>query len=150
MTHLVKEHVTGEYCLSDDDPSSITKKCEDCGDTDKILLSWDDEKRTETFEEYFSGIKKDGKTIISYCRANDITKQDMINIVNYSYNEDRNMISVLFEQDIITQGELRRLNIISRQAEIKQLVIVNECFKYHSMPRVVNYKNNMLLKKTRK
>ena len=149
MTHLVKKHDTGEYCLSEDDPSSITKKCS-CGDSDSIIMSWEDGKRTAAIESYFSSIKKDGQSIINTARENEDTSYEMANIVRILYSEDRNLITNLFEQKIISKGELRRLIKLNRQAEIKQLKIVRDCFKYHVIVKNVKNKNRLILKKTNK
>lgn len=144
MTHLVK-HATGEYCLSEDDPSSITKKCS----SDTVIMSWENGKRKSIIESYFSSIKKDSQSIVDYARKNNKEKQDMVNIVRFSYEKDRELISNLFEQEIISEGELRRLIKLNRQAEIKQLEIVRDCFKYHVIV-TVGSRNRLLLKKAKK
>jgi hypothetical protein len=148
MTHLVKKHDTGEYCLSEDDPSSITKKCS-CGDSDVIILSWEEGKRKETIESYFSKVKKNGQSVIDTARENEDTSYEMASIVRILYSEDRNLITNLFEQKIISKGELRRLIKLNRQAEIKQLEIVRDSFKYHAIV-TVGSKNKLLLKKAKK
>lgn len=150
MTHLVKKHDTGEYCLSEGDPSTLTRKCEECGDRDKIIFSFENDKKVEAFESYFSQVKKNDRQIINGCRENDNTKDEMVNMVHLSYGEDRTMIGELFEQKIISQGELRRLTILNRQAELKQLKIVRDCFRFHVIVKNVNYKNKLLLKMARK
>ena len=150
MTHLVKKHDTGEYCLSEGDPSTLTRKCEECGDRDKILLSFENDRKVEAFESYFSQIKKDDKQIINGCREYENTREEMVNMVHLSYGEDRTMIGELFEQDIISEGEFRRLNKLNRQAELKQLKIVRDCFRFHVIVKNVNYKNKLLLKMARK
>ena len=149
MTHLVKKHDTGEYCLSEGDPSTLTRKCKNCGDRDKIILSFEDDEKVKAFESYFSKVKKDDKQIIEGCRENDNTRDDMVNMVRISYGEDREMITELFEQDIISQGELRRLTKLNRQAELKQLELVRDCFRFHVIVNTVNYKNKLLLKRTK-
>lgn len=148
MTHLVKKHDTGEYCLSEDDPSSITKKCS-CGDSDVIILSWEEGKRKETIESYFSKVKKDGQSVVDTARENENTINDMVNIVRIMYGEDRKVITDLFVHSIISKGELRRLIKLNRQAEIKQLEIVRDSFKYHVIV-TVGSKNKLLLKKAKK
>lgn len=150
MTHLVKKHDTGEYCLSEGDPSTLTRKCVNCGDRDKILLSFDDDKKVEALESYFSRVKKNDRQIIDNCRENNNTRDEMVSMVRLSYGEDRSMIGELFDQDIISEGEFRRLTKLSREAEIKQLVIVRDCFRFHVMVKITNYKNKISLKMTRK
>ena len=136
MTHLVKKHDTGEYCLSEDDPSSITNES-----SNEIVLSWENGKRRESIESYFSKVKVEGQ--------NSYKEMDMVNIVRNLYNEDRNTITKLFEQNFISKGELRRLIYLNRRAEIKQLKIVRDCFKYHEIV-TVGSRNRLLLKKAKK
>ena len=150
MTHLVKKHDTGEYCLSEGDPSTLTRKCEECGDRDKILLSFENDKKVEAFESYFSQVKKNDRQIIDGCRKNNNTRDEMVNMVCLSYGEDRSMIGELFDQDIISEGEFRRLNKLNRQAELNQLKIVRDCFRFHVIAKKVNYKNKLLLKMAKK
>lgn len=144
MTHLVKKHDTGEYCLSEDDPSSITNES-----SNEIVLSWENGKRRESIESYFSKVKVEGQIIISTARENSYIEIDMVNIVRNLYNEDRNTITKLFEQNFISKGELRRLIYLNRRAEIKQLKIVRDCFKYHEIV-TVGSRNRLLLKKAKK
>ena len=146
MTYLVKKHETGEYCISDDDPS-LLKQCEESGD--KVILSWEKGKKGSAFISYFSKVKHDAQTIIEGCREKQIDKESMVDIVRDTYNEDRNIITNLFEQNIISHGELRRLTKLNRQAEIKQLVIVRDCFRFHSIVKTTNYRHKLLLKKTK-
>lgn len=148
MTHLVKKHDTGEYCLSEGDPSTLIIKCKECGDRDKIIFSFENDKKVEAFESYFSQIKKGDRQILNVSREYENTREEMVNMVHLSYGEDRTMIGELFEQKIISQGELRRLTILNRQAELKQLKIVRDCFRFHVIVKNVNYKNKLLLKKT--
>ena len=150
MTHLVKKHDTGEYCLSEGDPSTLTRKCKNCGDYDKILLSFDDDKKVEALESYFSRVKRNEDQIIESSKENDNTREDMINMACILYGEDRDMIAGLFEQDIITEGEFRRLNKLNRQSEIKQIKAISECFRFHVIVKTSNYKNRLLLKRTNK
>ena len=149
MTHIVRKHESGEYCLSEGDPSSITKKCS-CGDSDEIIMSWEDGERKTSIESYFSRVKKDGQEIIDIARTNGNTRQEMVDIVRLSYSEDRNIITGLFERRVITRGELRRLIKLNREAEIKQLKIVRDCFKFHVIVKPVGNKNKLLLKKANK
>ena len=147
MTHLIKKHDTGEYCLSDGDPSTLTEKCNVSGD--RIILSWNQGERVYALESYFSGLKKNDVEIIPYCRKKQIPKDEMVLEVHALYSEDRYMISNLFEQNIISNGELRRLTKLNREAEIRQLEVVRACYKYHSIIKNVNYKNKLLIKRTK-
>ena len=147
MTHLVKKHDTGEYCLSEGDPSTLIKECEESGD--QIILSWEKGERLHTLESYFSKVKSNDRQVIDGCRKTQTTKDEMTILVRRQYFEDREMITDLFEQDIISKGELRRFTKINRQAEIKQLEIVRDCFRFHSIINTVSYKNRLLLKRTK-
>lgn len=149
MTHLVKSHETGDYYTSEEDPLTITKKC-NCGDRDLIIMSWEDGKKKEALECYFSKVKRSDKEVIEKSRENNYSLQSAIKIANYSYLEDRNMITNLFEDKIITRGELRRLTKLNRETEIKQLEVVRDCFRFHTITASVGPKYKLLLKKAKK
>ena len=62
-------------------------------------------------------------------------------MIHYSYEDDRNLISGLFECNIITEGDLRRLNKLNRRAEKKQLELVRESLKSQRPVRLVKTNN---------
>ena len=45
MEHLVEGHVNGNYYISNSDSEFIEQYCEQCGDSDTILASWNPEEK---------------------------------------------------------------------------------------------------------
>ena len=56
MEHLVESHLGGYY-ISDIDEEIIEICCEQCGDCDRIILSWKKGNKLNTLLEYLSNIK---------------------------------------------------------------------------------------------
>ncbi len=139
MEHLVESHLGGFY-ISNNDPEFITETCEECGDSDTILLSWEEGHGKEALKEFFSELKRNNE-IIKRDYKKGISKQEIVQMIHYSYEDDRNLISGLFEYNIITEGDLRRLNKLNRRAEKKQLELVRESLKSQRPVRLVKTNN---------
>lgn len=126
MEYLVESHLGGYY-VSNLDPQKITEYCEQCGDSDWIILSWEEGQMIETLKEYFSYIKMTRETI-NMDRINGITKSEAIDSIQYYSEIDKNIISILFEDKIITEEEKRELMKINLQTKKRQISLVCEIY----------------------
>ena len=94
MEYLVKSHLGGYY-ISDLDPVDIEAYCEQCGDSDTIILSFEEGMLNESLNKYFSGMVLSEETI-----KNDYElgtpKDELIEDLLFDYECDRNMVDCLF------------------------------------------------------
>ena len=126
MEHLVESHMGGYY-ISDLDPEIIMEYCEECGDSDWIILSWEYGYMYETLKKYFSEIKKN-KEMLNKDRLLGITKREAIDITLYHYELDRNIILNLLEEDYISEDENKEFTKISLKSQKNQITIINEVY----------------------
>ena len=126
MEHLVESHMGGYY-ISDLDPEIIMEYCEECGDSDWIILSREYGYMYETLKEYFSEIKKN-KEMLNKDRLLGITKREVIDSTLYHYELDRNIILNLLEEDYISEDENKEFTKISLKSQKNQIALVNEVY----------------------
>ena len=126
MEHLVESHMGGYY-VSDMDPEIITEYCESCGDRDWILLSWEKGNMMESLIKFFSELKMDIEEI-EYDIASGISKPDEIEDVLFKYEQDKYIISCLFENDTISDIEKTKLMKVNYQARKDQITKVCEIY----------------------
>ena len=125
----------GGYYVSDKDKSLLNLYCEQCGDSDFILLSWEDGKRKEALENYFYKIKADEKLIID--DFNDgISYDDMIHYLMYGYDEDREIIHRLLEDGIITMDEKKSLLKKVSLGQKEQFMLLKNVFSNFTNDKV--------------
>ena len=62
MEHLVESHFGGYY-VSNEAEDIIEAYCEQCGDYDRIVLSWEEGMKKEALERHFSLLKMTEKNI---------------------------------------------------------------------------------------
>ena len=127
MEHLVESHLGGYY-VSNSDPEVITAYCESCGDSDWIILSWEEEQKMESFLQYFSELKYDAEGIKNN-KQDGITKKQAIERIEYEYSfEDKNIIDALYEENVISEEEHKMLLKENLNAQKKQLLLIREIY----------------------
>ena len=127
MEHLVESHLGGYY-ISSADPEIITAYCESCGDSDWIILSWEEGLMMETLLQYFSEVYYTPEYIEDSKEAG-ITKQEMIEEVVYKYDfEYKNIIDNLFEDNNISEKEYRELLEVNLETQKKQINMVRNAY----------------------
>ena len=132
MEHLVKSHLGGYY-VSDLDPEQITAYCESCGDSDWILLSWEEGHMMEKLTQHFSELKHSAENI-ERGRQAGITKKEAIESALYEYSyDDKNMIETLYEERIILEDDYKKLLKENLKTQKSQIALV--CSVYPKEPR---------------
>lgn len=126
MEYLVESHMGGYY-VSDMDPEIITQYCESCGDSDWILLSWEKGNMMESLIKFFSELKMDIEEIENDI-ASGISKPDEIEDVLFKYEQDKYIISSLFEKGTISDIEKTKLMKVNYQARKDQITKVCEIY----------------------
>ena len=124
MEHLVEGHLGGYY-ISDDDPEIIESYCEQCGDSDRIILSWEKGNKMETLFDYFMDIKMTKEKIENNLLNND-DKEELIDYLKYQYDCDRYIINELKYNDLITNEERLLLLKQVSLSQKKQFEILRE------------------------
>lgn len=126
MEHLVESHLGGYY-VSSLDEEIITKYCEECGDSDWIVLSWEEGQMMEALSDYFSKPVTTRKVIEDELKAG-ITKPEAINNILYSYDKDRYLIEYLFYEKIIDEEDKNKLMKINHQTRKSMISLVCEIY----------------------
>lgn len=125
MEHLVEGHIGGIW-IDNRDPEEITETCEECGDYDRIILSWEEGKALEAFESHF-GCQHQDENTIKYSLNHGCTYNEVLEYTRYSYEDDRVFINCLFSEKIITNEEKLKLFKVSIKAENVAIALVNKC-----------------------
>lgn len=108
MEYLVESHMGGHY-ISNCDPEIIEAICDQCGDFDRIILSWENGEMLDTLLEYFSYIKRSVEQLEKDKNELDLMKEELIDSLTWSYDEDRYLICELSEDGIISPDEKKTL-----------------------------------------
>ena len=140
MEYLVESHMGGHY-VSNCDPEIIESYCEQCGDYDRIILSCEDGKIFDTLLEYFSYVKKPVEQLEMDKNKLDLMKDELIDSLTWSYDEDRYLISELTEYGIITLDEKKALLKQVTNAQKKQFEILKSIYYPNGYVRVKRYNN---------
>ena len=93
MEHLVESHLGGYY-ISNSDPEIIEAYCDQCGDSDRIILSWKEGQRLESLTNYFSKVKNTSEQL-EESKEHGITTEELIFSLTYDYDNDRYLINEL-------------------------------------------------------
>lgn len=133
MEYLVQK-ADGGYYISNIDPCLITK--EKNGKSDKILLEWEEEERKESLDAFFSGIKKDSKTITEEI-ISGVNTQDIITSILTDYQLDESAIVSLYCNKSIKLKE--KLSLLKKNAKAKKK-------QFNIIQKV--YDNNKVISKT--
>lgn len=138
MEHLVEGHLGG-YWIDDRHPELIQEYCEQCGDYDRVLLSWQKGHMMEAFKTMFSEYKFSTENIEWYYN-NDTPKSEVIEIVLYSYEEDKYILSSLLENNSISLEESKELLKVIKESQKKQIDLVLDIYS-----KLNNKKNDVVL-----
>ena len=144
MKHLVESHL-GYYYISDSDLENITKPCDQCGDCDWVIFSWDEslkKNKLNAFLKYFSIIKETKETINNmYCDG--IGTDEIIDYLLYKYSCDEDIIIDLLETKQISEKEglqilkqisltkkeqfrmLKEMSIFKQKLKVKKLLYID-------------------------
>ena len=123
MKYLVKSHLGGYY-TSDKDPSIIECYCEQCGDSDSIMLSWNEENKLETLSNYLTRSKMDENEIREDLITGS-TKEELVDYMVYQYDDDKYMIKELANDKELTKKEKVKLLKQVYNAQKQQLELIN-------------------------
>lgn len=134
MEHLVESH-HGGYYVSSLDPKIITEHCEQCGDSDSIVLSWEEGKRQEKLLDYFSRIKITSDEF-RVSKENGMLKEEFIDSLMWYYDMDRSFINELLEDNIITREEQLKLLKQVSISQKKQFEILKSVYYSNGFVRV--------------
>lgn len=138
MEYLVESHMGGHY-ISNSDPEIIEEYCERCGDSDTIILSWEEGKKIETLLDYFSGVKIPYEQLERYKKDSILTKEELIDNLSWAYDEDRFLINELAEINVIASDEqevlLKQVNIYQKE----QFELLKSIYYPNGFVRVKKY-----------
>lgn len=139
--YLVDSHMGGYY-VSTSNPGIIEEVCEECGDYDSIILSWEDNQKMEALSNYFEKLEYDEESIIDSYNNNE-TKEEIISDLLYEYECNRYMMNSLCEEEIITKEEKKKLLKVVALSEKKQFELLKS-INYDEIDAVkkMKYKHN--------
>lgn len=126
MEHLVKGHLGG-FWIDNRDPMDIEEYCEDCGDYDSIITSWQEGHMIEGLTEFFSNIKTTRENIECHFKENT-PKTELIDSTLYDYEDDRILLSYLFEDNSITKEQYDELKQIIKNAQKQQIAMILDVY----------------------
>ena len=139
MEYLVESHLGGYY-ISDLDPEVITAYCESCGDSDYILLSWEEGHMMDALLKYFEEITHPIDNIKSYLNVG-VTKKDFIDKILCESFDNRIIIDTLFEQKYINDDEYKNLLEVNHQTHKNQISLVCEIYPHEDRKVLMKRKN---------
>lgn len=103
MEHIVESHVGGFY-ISNENSSVIEEYCEQCGDYDRILLSYDEGHKIEALKDYFSNVKKTIEQL-EKTKSQNTAREEIIISLMWDFDDDRLLIEELSDSEIIDKKE---------------------------------------------
>ena len=117
MNHLVESHMGGYY-ISEADPEIIEAYCEQCGEHDYIIFSYEtEEEKMEKLKDHFTSTIKQVEYIkesIKYASSVD----EIIEDIDYDYDNNKYMVEALFEEKIINKNEkgalFKQINLVKK------------------------------------
>ena len=115
MEYLVESHLGGYY-VSNSDSDIIEAYCEQCGDHDYIILSWEEGMMLDSLRKYFSSVRTTKEKIEEF-KSSGLDKVD-----------DIDMISYLFNEKIISLNEKKELVKIVKEIKKNQISLVSEIY----------------------
>lgn len=126
MEHLVEGHLGG-YWIDSRDIEDIEEYCDDCGDYDRVLLSWQEGHMMKALTNYFSELKS-SREIMVRDRESGITRYEAIQNTLYAYEEDAILIANLLEDNTISEDEKKLLIKASLHARKTQIEMIREVY----------------------
>ena len=140
MEYLVESHMGGYY-ISDKDPKSIEKYCEQCGDHDYIIISWKKGKKLETLLGYFSKIKISLEELENDKKENLVSKDELIDNITWSYDNDISIINDLASDNAISEEEKILLIKQVTISEKKQLALLQNVYNINGLVKRKTFPN---------
>jgi len=140
MEHLVESHMGGRY-ISNLDPDIIEEYCEQCGDSDRIMLSWEEGKMMETLISHFSSLKMSQEKLEADKNDDLASIEELTDSLTYAFDEDRYLINELFGDKSITEEERILLLKQVSKTQKEQFKLLKSVFNTNSFVRLKN-KNN--------
>ena len=135
MEYLVESHMGGYY-VSNSDPDIIEAFCEQCGDHDNIILSFEDGKILDALLKYFSRIRMLKEELEREKSESIITLEELIDSLTWTYNEERYLICELAEDDNISLEEKKILLKQVTMFQKKQFEILKSVYYPKGYTRV--------------
>lgn len=126
MEHLVEGHLGG-YWIDSRDIEDIEEYCDECGDYDRVLLSWQEGHMMEALTNYFSELKS-SREIMVRDRESGITRSEAIQNTLYAYEKDAILIANLLEDNTISEDEKKLLTKASLHARKTQIEMIREVY----------------------
>lgn len=126
MEHLVEGHLGG-YWIDSRDIEDIEEYCDECGDYDRVLLSWQEGHMMEALKNYFSELKS-SREIMVRNRESGITRSEAIQNTLYAYEKDAILIANLLEDNTISEDEKKVLTKASLHARKTQIEMIREVY----------------------
>ena len=126
MKHLVEGHLGG-YWIDSRNIEDIEEYCDECGDYDRVLLSWQEGHMMEALTNYFSELKS-SREIMVRDRESGITRSEAIQNTLYAYEEDAILIANLLEDNTISEDEKKLLIKASLHARKAQIEMIREVY----------------------
>ena len=139
LEHLVQGHLGGYY-ISSGELEFIEQYCEQCGDSDEILTSWDEyeeDARLNALLRYFmQDVLNDRKDIdrkveeyVSYSVEPQDIVPSMLDNISYNLEDVFSIVSSLFENHEISEEEFNKIIQIAHFEEDRQLKMVKHFAK---------------------
>lgn len=144
MEHLVEGHLSG-FWIDNRDPEDIEEYCEECGDYDKIITSWQEGHMMDALKELFSCMKNTRENIEWHFKENT-PKPELIESIIYDYEDDKIILSYLFEDKTITKAQYDELKQVIKNTMKQEIAIILDVYAN----KTSEYKRMIIPKETRK
>ena len=126
--HLVEGHLYGNYYTSTDDIEIIEEWCEECGDHDRVIMTYEEGKLVPELGQMFSSIKMD-IPIINRDILMGLTMSEVYQNIRYAYYEDMLFIDNLLESEVIEEKDkpyLIKRVLLSKKRQLNILDKLND------------------------
>ena len=140
MEHLVEGHMNG-YWIDNRDIEDIQEECEECGDYDRVLLSWQEGQMIDALKKYFSDLKVMRSTIEENHKSG-ITKPEIIESSLSYYEDDKNIIRSLFLDKHINKEEYKELLMTIKSSQKEQINLILDVYSIDKSKKLTLKQNN--------
>lgn len=126
--HLVEAHLYGNYYTSTDDIDTIEEWCEQCMDSDRVIMTYEEGKLVPELGQMFSVLKM-SESMINRDYKMGLTKSEVFQNIRYVYYEDFLFINNLLESEVIEEKDkpyLLKKVYLSKRRQLKLFDKVNE------------------------
>ena len=139
--YLVEGHLGGYY-ISNSDPEIIEAYCETCGDSDRILTSWDyevDNARLNALLSYFlenvindrEALKKKIESFYHYTTDLSEIIDELLYYIEFDTEGICNVVTALYEDKEIDEIEKDKIITISNMEKDRQFKMIKLFLKSH-------------------